>query len=72
MDWVQFKVPVSHTHLACARAVVACWCLTQEVAGWQGFEPLYCNDKYFATEFSEFSENILEKLHWCNEIKLDS
>ena len=22
------------------------------------FEPFYCNDKYFATEFSKFSKNI--------------
>ena len=38
--------------------VVECWPLTREVAGWQGFESFYCNDKYFVTEFSEFSENI--------------
>ena len=44
--------------MCCAGAVVACWPLTQEVADWQGFEPFYCNDKYFVTEFSEFCENI--------------
>ena len=53
MNWVQIKVPVSHMCLA--GTVVACW---QEVAGWQGLEPFCCNDKYFVTEFSEFSENI--------------
>ena len=39
-------------------AVVACWSLKQEVAGWQGFEPFYCNQIFFVTEFSEFTENI--------------
>ena len=40
-----------------AGAVVAFWSLTQEEAGWQVWA-FYCNDKYFVTEFSEFSENI--------------
>ena len=31
MNWAQFKVPVSH--MCCAGTVVACWSLTQEVAG---------------------------------------
>ena len=31
MNWAQFKDPISHTCLA--GAVVACWSLTQEVAG---------------------------------------
>ena len=35
-----------------AGAVVAGWSLKQEVAGWQGFEPFYCNDKYIVTEFN--------------------
>ena len=35
----QFKDPVSH--MCCASAVVASWSLTQEVAGWQGFESFY-------------------------------
>ena len=33
MNWGQFKDPISHMCLA--GAVVACWPLTQEVAGWQ-------------------------------------
>ena len=36
-----------------AGAVVASWSLTQEMAGLNLF-----NDKYFVTEFAEFSENI--------------
>ena len=32
MNWAQFTDPVSH--MCCAGAVVACWPLTQEVAGW--------------------------------------
>ena len=31
MNWVQFKDPVSH--MCPAGAVVACWFVTQEVAG---------------------------------------
>ena len=31
--WAKFKDPISHMCLA--SAVVACWSLTQEVAGWQ-------------------------------------
>ena len=45
-----------------AGSVVASWSLTQEVAGWQRFEPFYYNDKYFVTEFSKFRENVEEKL----------
>ena len=45
-NWVQFKVPVSHMCLA--GSVVACWSPTQEVVGWQGFEPFYRNDKYLS------------------------
>ena len=33
MNGVQFRDPISHMCLA--GAVVACWSLTQEVAGWQ-------------------------------------
>ena len=33
MNWAQFKYPISHMCLA--GAGVACWSLTQEVAGWQ-------------------------------------
>ena len=33
MNWVQFKDPISH--MCVAGAVVACWSLTQEEAGWQ-------------------------------------
>ena len=36
-----------------AGTVAASWSLTQDVARWQGFEPFYCNEKYFVTEFSE-------------------
>ena len=39
MNWAQFKDPVSHMCLA--GTVVACWPLTQEVAGWQEFESFY-------------------------------
>ena len=39
INWVQFKDLVSH--MCWAGAVVACWPLTQEVAGWQGFESFY-------------------------------
>ena len=39
INWAQFKDPVSHMCLA--GAVVACWPLAQEVAGWQGFECFY-------------------------------
>ena len=60
MSQAQFKDPVSHMCLA--GTVVASWSLTEEVAEWQGLEPFQCNDKYFVTEFSEFSENIQEKL----------
>ena len=42
----------------CAGAVVACWSPTQEVAGWQGFDSFYCNENFFVTEFSKFTENI--------------
>ena len=53
---------------------MSCWCCgnilvsSQEVAGWQGGPgwPFYCNDKYFVTEFSEFSENIKGKLKCVN------
>ena len=43
-----------------AGAVAAFWSLTQEVAEWQ-VRPLYCNDKFFVTEFAEFSEKIFRK-----------
>ena len=29
-------------------AAVACWSLKQEVAGWQGFEPFYCNQIFLS------------------------
>ena len=45
-----------------AGAVVASRSLTQEVTGWQGSKPFYCDDKYFVTEFGEFRENIWEKI----------
>ena len=31
-----------------AGAVVAYWSLTQEMAGWQGFEPFYCNQIFLS------------------------
>ena len=37
MNWVQFKVPVCHMCLV--GVVVACWSLTQEVAGRQVLNP---------------------------------
>ena len=40
MNWAQFKDPVSHMCLA--GAVVACWSLTQEMAGLSPF-----SNKYF-------------------------
>ena len=51
MNWAQFKDLVSHICLA--GAVVASWSLAQGVAGSSPF-----NDKFFVTEFAEFSENI--------------
>ena len=39
MNWAHFKDPVSHMCLG--GAVIACWPLTKEVAGWQEFEPIY-------------------------------
>ena len=60
MNWVQFKVPVSHMCLA--GAVVVCWSLTEEMAGWQGFEPFYCNNKIFLSlNSAEFSEKHIGK-----------
>ena len=53
MNWVQFKDPVSH--MFCAGAVVACWPLTQEVAGWQGFESFY-----WMTYFCHW----IQRIHW--------
>ena len=55
MNWAQFKDPVSHMCLV--GAVVACWFLTQEVAGSSPFNVII----YFVTEFSEFSEKHLGK-----------
>ena len=56
MNWVKFNVPVSDMCLA--GTVVACWSLIQEVAGLQGFESFYFDDKNVFTEFREFTENI--------------
>ena len=44
MNWVQFKDPVSH--MCSAGAVVACWFVTQEVAG--------SNTHFFAKMFFKF------------------
>ena len=58
MNWVQLKDPVSHVCLA--STVVASWFLTQEMAG---SNPFIVMTNVFVTGFSEFSENIYEKLH---------
>ena len=58
MNWAQFKDSVSHVCLA--GAVEASWSLTQEVPG---SNPFTVMTNIFVTEFAEFSENILEKLH---------
>ena len=47
MNWAHFQDPVSHMCLA--GAVVASWCLIQEVAG--------VMRNIFVIEFAEFSEN---------------
>ena len=47
MNLAQFKDPVSHMCLT--GAVVACWSLTQAMAGWQ-VRAFYCNEKYFRNE----------------------
>ena len=56
MNWAQFKDPISHTCLA--GTVVACWSLTQEVAGLSLFN---------ITNFLSLNsvKNIWEKLHYC-------
>ena len=51
MNWAQFKDPLCY--LCLLGTVVASWTLTQEVAGWQGFDPFY---SFFVTELSEFRE----------------
>ena len=43
MNWAQFKDPVSHINLA--GAVVACWFVTQEIAG----SNTHCLQKYFSS-----------------------
>ena len=53
MNWVQFKDFVSHMCLAGAAGVS--WFLLQEVAGSSRFTNM---TNIFATEFSEFNENI--------------
>ena len=55
MSWAQFKDPVSY--MCCAGAVVACWALTQEVAGWQGFESFY-----WMTYFCHW----IQRMQWKN------
>ena len=53
MNWAQFKDPVSHLCL--------CWCCGSILVSHTRrgrFKPFYCNDNYFVTELSEFSENI--------------
>ena len=57
MNWAQFKDLVSHMCLA--GTVVACWSLTQEVAGWQ--VRVLLMSYIFITEFAEFSEKHLGK-----------
>ena len=48
MNWTQLKDPVSHMCLA--GTVVACWYLTQEVAG---SSPFTVMTNIFVTEFTE-------------------
>ena len=52
MNWAQFNDPISHT-----GTVVACWSLTQEVAGSSPFNII----NFFVTEFAAFSEKHLGK-----------
>ena len=60
MNCTQFKDPVSH--MCCAGAVVACWPLTQEVAGWQGFKSFYWMTYSANDIFSEFSDKKLQTI----------
>ena len=48
MNWAETKDPVSNVYLA--GAVVACWSLTQEVAG---LNPFTVMTNIFVTEFTE-------------------
>ena len=47
--------------MSLAGTLVASWSLTQEVAG---LSPFTVMTNIFVTEFSEFSENIWEKLQY--------
>ena len=55
-----------------AGAVVACWSPTQQVAGWQGFEPFYCNKNILplnsAYSVKTFRKNSIIYIlqSWCN------
>ena len=60
MSWAQFKDTVSP--MCIAGAVVASWTPTQEVARWQVQVLFTVMTNIFVTEFSEFGENIQEKL----------
>ena len=62
MNWAQFKGPVSH--VCCVGAVVACWPLTQVVAGWQGFESFYWMT-YFCKNLQTFRENPIRIPNAC-------
>ena len=48
--------------------VLASWSLTQEVAGSSPFTAMRI---IFVSEFTEFSENILEKLQYYTVVHLD-
>ena len=47
-----------------AGALVASWPLRQEVPESAKFESFHCNDIFFITEFSEFSEKTLREKLW--------
>ena len=51
-EWPQFKDPVSHMCLA--GAVVACWFVTQEVAGSKHFLQKYFPSSTDSVDSSEF------------------
>ena len=60
MNWAGFKDPVSHMCLA--GTMVASCSLTQEVAGSSPFTV----NKFFVTEFAEFSDKYLGKTLMSN------
>ena len=67
MNWAQFKYPVSHMCLA--GAVVACWFVTQEVAG----SNTHFLQRYFSSSANsvDSTEFIQEKLY-CPRVIRDT